>query len=348
VSATYGPIIFTNFGQIIQVSINQATVAMIVENQSLFDCLFSVSQIQPQPVTQATAAALIAAGQPIVSGGWDLHIGPRQAGVLQVPESSLTQTSHGGFWTGTLYVQLVQVTNTSVVGGSFVSNPGANIWITAYGPDEKIPSAGLESIGYFLASQERNIAVPVCSIFYAGTAQLNTATSTFQPVQSFNIGNFPFSNSAITVGFSSPGQVFPLLYSCMATMWPLSAVAGTAESQQVKLAFVIYDSVSTVVGGPAQFFGDFFEHLALQGANARSTYFPPYPQASGFTCAAGAGPPYFLGIQMLVDNATGGGGTNIKRMSLNVVCDIASTIPTGPTGGSSGISSGAVYAGFLY
>jgi hypothetical protein len=345
-SATYGPIIFSGTGKILQINISQATVAMIVENQSLNDVLFSVSVSQPQLITQAIAAANIAAGIAITSGGWDLHIGPRQAGILQIPSDALIDSPQGRYWTGVVWCQQVNITNALVTSGSFVSNPGPNVWVTAYGPGEKVPDAGLTSIGYFLASQERQVSVPISPIVIQ-IGEITSGVGTWDNIDNpFNIGNYPFSNAAITAGLATSGSLGILLYRFHAVMLPLSAGAAVAESQQVQARVAVLDHTSAIVATTLIFDG-YFAHLSHQSV-ALIVSEPPFPVASFITVPAGAGPPYSVVAQGHVFNPFGGGGTNIKTMDYEVEFDIAGAVPTGASGGIAGTPAGSVYTGFVF
>lgn len=347
-SSTYGPVVLTNFGTIQQVSISSETASLLIENQSLYDMLFSVQPSQPQTMTQAMATSLIAANQPITTGGWDLHIGPRDFGVLSIPAAYLIDSPQGKYWTGTMWVELINVTNAFIVPGSIVSQPGNNCWITAYGPGETPPVPNQGSLGFFLASQVREIALQPGPLLQSLATVTPSATLTWTSFGAgSSIGNYPFSNAAITAGVTASGTFFIYLYSMYTCMFNLSAVAGTAESQSFQVRFIVQDSSLATVSTSSLVFYGFMAHLALQ-SRCETSYMPAQPQAFSMTCTAGTGPPYSIQTQMQVFGANGGGGTNIKPQVFDLWYDIASSRIVGATGGAAGISNSAVFSGFVF
>lgn len=347
-SFCYGPIVLPGLGQLTSTTISQQSKSLVIENQSLYDVLFSVQTSQPQTLTQQQIAAIINSGQPITTGGWDLHIGPRAFGVLEISEGDLTQAGYaGGYWTGTVWVLQASLPNVQTTAGSFTSDPGPNIWITAYGPGEKLPDPGIASLGYFLASQERYVTIPPSPFLQVSTQVLPGAINSFANIGAgIFIGNLPFSSPAITAGVSPSGQIIALTYLINLSMIPLSAVAGTAESQSVVIRYTVQDHTFAVVGS-AVVYGGTFSHLALQ-SDARDNISFSAPLTSYISVVAGAGGGYSLNPQLEVFSVVGGGGTNIKPMFVNMSYDVATAVPSGASGGTQGILPGQTYNGFIY
>jgi hypothetical protein len=126
------------------------------------------------------------------------------------------------------------------------------------------------------------------------------------------LGNFPFSNPAITAGLGVPGVLYALLYGVTVTPLPTHFDGTTTEGEAMQLRFGIYDHTGVEVGNSVTLFTATISDRGAADITG-AEFAPASPGQSQINVAVGAGPPYTASVEGTFESGFWGSAAYLIR-----------------------------------